>query len=194
MQVKVVRQGDKNIVNITTPHDEMISIISEINPDYDVSKFAKVEEFINSFEVDAIATWGELLAEQDQEQLIKYIMYVTIVGYDNDEHDRTPFYYAYEALRDSLSEAKSNDIVSLMALSPMSQAASGVPSGISKCRSMLGLPAQPNTISTMSVRSKRSVSNTQIDLSALSDYSDTIDDVRSQFLKSFVPMEVNEDG
>lgn len=200
MQLDVVSGTDStdgHVLNIVADTSEISSIVKEIDPDFDDTKLLMSDVYVNQISLDGIANWSELLAEQDTEQLLKDIIYIAVTGYENEEGGRSPFYYSYEALGDSLRQSKSTDMVSLMALSPRSQAASGVPTGISKCRSMLGLPEQPVTASTMSarVRSRRSVDDMQqLDVSVLDDYTEEIENARVTFLSSFTPTGVNKDG
>lgn len=195
MQVSIehgLTNTSPDVVCLTATMSEVADIIREYDPDYELAWNDPDDMYVHQFSVDALANWSEILAEPDQEQLIKDFIYIAVKGYQNDPDGTSPFAYAYEAIGDSLSEAKSNDIVSLMALSPRSQAVSGVPSGISKCRSMLGLPDK--SVQTMSSRSKRSVPSVSIDLTALSKYEDKIEEYRKDFLTAFVPMEVSESG
>lgn len=195
MQVSIehgLTNTSPDVVCLTAKMSEVADIIREYDPDYELAWNDPDDMYVHQFSVDALANWSEILAESDQEQLIKDFIYIAVKGYQNEPDGTSPFAYAYEAIGDSLSEAKSNDIVSLMALSPRSQAASGVPSGISKCRSMLGL--HDKSVQTMSSRSKRSVPSVSIDLTALSPYEDKINEYRGEFLSAFVPMEVNKDG
>lgn len=176
---------DPDVVCLTATMSEVVEIIREYDPDYEPVLDGTDGLYIHQFSVDALATWSEILAESDTEQLIKDFIYIAVKGYQNEPDGTSPFAYAYEAIGDSLRSAKSSDGVSLMALSPMSQAASGVPSGISKCRSMLGLPDK--SIQTMSSDVGRSTSSVSIDLSALSSYEDKINEYRASFLSAFVP-------
>lgn len=188
MQVSIehgLTNTSPDVVCLTATMSEVAEIIREYDPDYELAWNDPDDMYVHQFSVDALANWSEILAESDQEQLIKDFIYIAVKGYQNEPDGTSPFAYAYEAIGDSLSEAKSNDIVSLMALSPRSQAASGVPSGISKCRSMLGLPDK--STQTMSSRSKRSVQSVSIDLSVLSEYEDKINEYRGEFLSAFVP-------
>lgn len=176
---------DPDVVCLTATMSEVVEIIREYDPDYELVLGSDDDPYIHQFSVDALATWSEILAEPDTEQLIKDFIYIAVKGYQNEPDGTSPFAYAYKAIGDSLRSVKSSDGVSLMDLSPMSQAASGVPSGISKCRSMLGLPDK--SVETMSSESGRSASSVSIDLSALSPYEDKINEYRASFLSAFVP-------
>ena len=176
---------DPDVVCLTTTMSEVAEIIREYDPDYEPAWGGADGQYIHQFSVDALATWSEILAEPDTEQLIKDFIYIAVKGYQNESDGTSPFAYAYEAIGDSLRSVKSSDGVSLMDLSPMSQAASGVPTGISKCRSMLGLPDK--SVETMSSESGRSASSVSIDLSALSPYEKKINEYRASFLSAFVP-------
>lgn len=176
---------DPDVVCLTATMPEIVEVIREYDPDYEPVLGGADGLYVHQFSVDALATWSEILAESDTEQLIKDFIYIAVKGYQNEPDGTSPFAYAYEAIGDSLRSAKLSDGVSLMDLSPMSQAASGVPTGISKCRSMLGLPDK--SIQTMSSEVRGSASSISIDLSALSSYEDKINEYRANFLSAFVP-------
>ena len=183
--------GSSNVLNICASTSEISEIIKEFDSEFDDTKLLMSDMYINQIPLEGIANWGQLLAEQDTEQLIKDIIYVSVVGYSNEPDGKSPFYYSYEALGNEMRAAKGNDTISLMSASPRVNAASGVPNGISKCRSMLGLPEQPDassTISFVAVQDNVDDGKVHIDLSVIADKQEEIEDCRMKFLSSFVPM------
>lgn len=194
MQLSVERgltNTDPDVVCLTATMSEVAEIIREYDPDYEPVWGGADDPYIHQFSVDALATWSEILAESDTEQLIKDFIYIAVKGYQNEPDGKSPFYYSYEALGKEMRAAKGNDAISLMSVSPRVNAVSGVPNGISKCRSMLGLPEQPNassTISFMSAQDNADDGKVHIDLSVIADKQEEIEDCRVKFLSSFVPM------
>lgn len=152
----------------------------------------------------AFATYGLLLGTTSHEETAKFLMYIR----DNGEPSPDPetgenaWTSAYNELEAQINGDQSEVGISLMSIDEGPQKASGNLSGISKTRSLLGLPSLNNELMTFSAYALTSAETSEVDdgfykiPSSIYDMidEDAVDRARNSFIMSLIAKKDLQEG
>ena len=152
----------------------------------------------------AFATYGLLLGTASHEETAKFLMYIR----DNGEPSPDPetgenaWTSAYNELEAQINGDQSEVGISLMSIDERPQKASGNLSGISKTRSLLGLPSLNNELTTFSAYALTSAETSEVDdgfykiPSSIYDMidEDAVDRARNSFIMSLIAKKDLQEG
>lgn len=152
----------------------------------------------------AFATYGLLLGTESHEETAKFLMYIR----DNGEPSPDPetgenaWTSAYNELEAQINGDQSEVGISLMSIDEGPQKASGNLSGISKTRSLLGLPSLNNESTAFSAYALTSAETSEVDdgfykiPSSIYDMidEDAVDRARNSFIMSLIAKKDLQEG
>lgn len=152
----------------------------------------------------AFATYGLLLGTTSHEETAKFLMYIR----DNGEPSPDPetgenaWTSAYNELEAQINGDQSEVGISIMSIDEGPQKASGNLSGISKTRSLLGLPSLNNELTTFSAYALTSAEASEVDdgfykiPSSIYDMidEDAVDRARDSFIMSLIAKKDLQEG
>lgn len=163
---------------------------------------------VHAMSLEAIAAYTELLGNDSYEETVRDIMFIREHGEPDpdpvtgvnawtsayEELESRGMQVAIEATRSSLEETESQDCGISIQPASLSQNRSGDLTGISKTRSLLGLPpkdaSQPVAMRLAASDDPTDISNYEVPddvIDAISQFSGYIDKYREEFKAMFIP-------